>query len=282
MDKKEIVELFKNFNLGDYESKTYSALIFLGPSKVSDISRESKVPQSKIYEVLEKLMVKELVEVYGVRPKEFKAVHPNIALKTLLEDKEKQVVDLKQKIGAFSQFLNQNKSEAEVMQGIWTAKESGWKSFQNRVSEMEDKSKKYVYVVTRDFSWSSRLAESVKSCHKRNVEIKAICIRDIDDSLYQRAKWFYDHGLKIRVFKTEVHPRIIDSDGKEILMRLDTNPTKKDNFDFTSIWSRDVSLVKVIDTYVKSLWGMAKPVEFKKLSNKKSIEKPVDYGEESE
>jgi len=282
MEKKDIIELFKGFNLSDYESKTYSALIFLGPSKVSDIARESKVPQSKIYEVLERLMEKQLVEVYGIRPKEFKAVNPNIALKSLLEEKEKGVLDLKEKIKILTGFLNQTNSRAEVMEGVWTTKENGWKSFIDRLSDMFDRSQKYAYVVSRDFSWSSRLAESVKSCYRRGVEIKTICIGTIDESNYSRAKWFYDHGVRIKIFKTVVHPRIIDTDGKEILLRLDTSPTKKERFSFTSIWSKDASLVKVIDTYLKSLWKEAKNVDFDKIHRIKTKEDLVEtYGEES-
>jgi len=264
MERNDVVELFRSFDLSDYESKTYSALIFLGPSKVSEIARESKVPQSKIYEVLEKLMEKQLAEVYGIRPKEFKAVHPNIALKSLLEEKEREVMDLKEKMNVLATFLRQTNSRAEVMEGVWTTKENGWKSFINRVSDMFDRSQEYAYVVSRDFSWSSRLAESVKSCYKRGVEIRTICIGAIDESNYNRAKWFNDHGVNIKIFKTAVHPRIINTDGKEILLRLDTNPTKKERFSFTSIWSKDASLAKVIDTYVKSLWKEAKSMNFEK------------------
>src|SRR4030042_6270504 len=117
MDKKSIAEVFRNFGLSDYESRTYSALLFIGPSKVSDISKESKVPQSKIYEVLEKLMAKQLVEVYGIRPKEFRAIPPNVAFKNMLTEKEKQMSDLKQNIEMLSDVLKQNK-EDEVLDGV--------------------------------------------------------------------------------------------------------------------------------------------------------------------
>jgi len=280
MDKKSVSELFRNFDLSDYESRTYSALLFIGPSKVSDISRESKVPQSKIYEVLEKLMVKQLVEVYGIRPKEFKAVHPNVALKGMLEEKEKELIEMKEKMSVLTNFLRETNSRSEVMEGVWTTKESGWKNFINRLSEMFDRSQKYAFVVSRDFSWSSRLAESVKSCYKRGVEIRTICIGKIDDTNYSRAKWFNDHGVKIKLFNTAIHPRIIDVDGKELLLRLDTDSTKKDRFSFTSVWSKDASLAGVIDAYVKSLWKESKSVNFNKTTKSKiSEDRDDDYGE---
>jgi sugar-specific transcriptional regulator TrmB len=270
MDKKEVIELFKNLNLGDYESKTYSALIFLGPSKVSEISRESKVPQSKIYEVLERLMAKELVEVYGVRPKEFKAVHPNIILKSLLDEKEKELTDMKQKMDVLSNFLKQTNPKSEVMEGVWTTKEDGWKSFINKLTDMFDRADKYIYVVSRDFSWTSRLGQSVKSCYKRGIEIKTIFIGNLDESNYQRGKWFNDHGVRIKTFKSPIHPRIILIDGKEILIRLDTNPTKRDRFSFTSIWSKDFSLAKVFDVYMKNLWKESKNINFDKIIKQNS------------
>jgi len=246
MDKKSVAELFRNFDLSDYESRTYSALLFIGPSKVSEISRESKVPQSKIYEILEKLMAKQLVEVYGIRPKEFRAVHPNVALKGLLEEKENELIEMKEKMSILTNFLRETNSRSEVMEGVWTTKETGWKNFINRLSEMFDRSQNYAFVVSRDFSWSSRLAESVK----------------------------------IKLFNTAVHPRIIDVDGKELLLRLDTDSTKRDRFSFTSVWSKDASLIKVIDTYVKSLWKESKNFNFNKTTKSKVEEdREDDYGE---
>src|SRR4030043_1361134 len=141
MNKKSIAEAFKNFGLSDYESRTYSALLFIGPSKVSDISKESKVPQSKIYEVLEKLMAKQLVEVYGIRPKEFRAIPPNVAFKNVLAEKEKQMTELRENIGMLTDVLKQNKQD-EVLDGIWTTKENGWKRFINKVCEMIRRTKK--------------------------------------------------------------------------------------------------------------------------------------------
>lgn len=263
MEKKKIVEIFQNFGLGDYESKTYSALLFIGPSKVSEISKESKVPQSKIYEVLDKLMQKQLVEVYGIRPKEFRAIPPNVAFKNILMEKEKQVADFKENVGMLADILKQNDQD-QVLDGIWTTKENGWKSFINKVCDMIARSNKYIYIVTRDFSWSYRLGQLVKSSFRRGVEIRIISMREIDDTVYQRAKWMHDHGAKIKIFNANVHPRIVNSDGKEVLLRLDSNPTKRDSFYFTSIWSKDASLVKAMDTYLKGLWDIAKPVNFRK------------------
>ncbi|MEM5834823.1 MAG: helix-turn-helix domain-containing protein [Candidatus Aenigmatarchaeota archaeon] len=260
ISSEELVNLLKNFGMNDYEAKVYSALVFLGPSKASEISRESKVPQSKIYEVLERLAERQLVEVYSIRPKEFKAVSPEVSLRNLIEENERKIREAKEKVEKIS-FILKPRIESQVLNGIWTSQGKGWKDFIDRLCDMFDRAKSYAYVVSRDFSWTSNLAEAVDSCIRRGVKIRTIAIGGINESNYRRAKWFNDHGVEIRVFKTNLHPRMIDIDGREILLRLDTE-MKKESFRFTSVWSSDASLVKVFDVYLKSLWKNAEPFKF--------------------
>lgn len=90
----------------------------------------------------------------------------------------------------------------------------------------------------------------------------------IDDANYYRAKWYDAHGIQLKIFKTEVHPRIVVVDGKEVLIRLDHDPLKK-RFTFHSLWSEDPGLVKVMDEYMKNLWRMAETVNFSKIPKPK-------------
>lgn len=260
MNRFEVIDVLRSLGLSDYESKAYSALLFLGHSKASNISREAEVPQSKIYEILDRLTEKKLVEVYAVRPKEFKSISPEVTLTGMIQEKETEINQIKNKVSSLLELLNSASIGTEVFEGIWTSKEKGWGNFFKRTCEMYNRSKSYVYVVTKNFSWSSKLAESLRACVKRGVEIKSLCTSEIDESNYHRVKWFHDNGVEIRFLRTKLHPSLIDVDCEEVLLRLDASPTQKKKFVFTSIYSRDVSLVKVLDTYVKDLWKRAKPL----------------------
>lgn len=254
----------KKFGLTEYESRVYVSLVFLGPSKASDISREANVPQSKIYEVLEDLMCKQLIEMFGGRPKEFKAISPETALSNLIGKKEVELKALKKEASNISRLLKPIVDTEELIEGIWTQKSEKRIEVLNRLSEMLNRCKKYAYDITRDFSYSSKLRESLKKCKMRGVKIMTIAIGGINENNYYKAKWYYANGFPLRVFETQLHPRILVVDGKEASIRLDTNPVRN-RFNFHSIWFEDPSLVKVFDTYMKNLWKIAKPVNFNKI-----------------
>lgn len=264
MEREEILRTLISCGLSEYESKVYSSLVFLGPSKAGTISQESKVPQSKIYEVLDQLMNKQLVEVFDGRPKEFKAAIPEIALKNLLEEKTGEIERLKSKVESMSNFLKPS-NKNEVLGGVWTIKGEKFKEFFNKTAEMLDRSRKYVYAITRDFSRSAMMAQSVKKCMKRGVTVRVIGMEKLNEKNYYRALWYKEKGIALRFFDAKAHPRIIVVDGKEILLRLDYNPQKRNRFRFNSLWSEDASLTTVIDSYVKNMWKNASPISFKKI-----------------
>jgi len=266
MEKKEILEMLKKFGLNEYESKAYTTLILSGSCRAGELSNLSSIPQSKIYETLESLMDKNLVEMFDGRPKEFKAIAPEVALPSLLERVETKIQVLKKEVKEISAFLKPIHPQEKVAGGIWTIKGRKYIEFFNRLADMLDRSEKYAYAITRDFSRTRRLTDAVKECVRRGVDLKIMGMNGVTDKNYYRAKWYDVHGIKIRVFKTDVHPRILVADGKEIFIRLDHahDPLKK-KFSFHSIWSEDPSLVKVIDSYMKNLWLISKPVDFRKI-----------------
>jgi sugar-specific transcriptional regulator TrmB len=227
------------------------------------ISRESDVPQSKIYEILEQLVHKQLVYVFEGRPKEYKAAEPRNALKHLLEARAKEIESLKTDIKAMSEFLKPVR-EDEVIGGIWTTKGQKFKEFFNMVTEMLERSEKYAYAISRDFSRSAGIGEVLRKCAKRGVKVRMIGMEPLEGDNYLKAKWYKDHGVEVRIFQTKVHPRIIVVDGKELLLRLDYNTKKRDRFIFSSVWSEDRSLVNVIDSYVKNMWDDAEPAKFQR------------------
>jgi len=263
MEKSEIIQILQSLGLSEYESKVYASLSLLGSSKASDISKEAQVPKSKIYDILESLMRRQMIEVFEDRPKEFRAIAPKFVIKSMVDEREQQLRLLKDRANLVSDLLHPSAEEEDVLEGTWEQRGDKFMEVLNKLAEMLNRAQNYVIDVTRDFSSSQRFREAIKGCLKRKVKVMMISM-EINSDNYYKAKWYDANKIPIKIFDTKIHPRILVIDGKEVALRLDSNPLKK-KFKFRSIWSADPSFVAVMDSYMKNMWKMAEPVDFRKI-----------------
>jgi sugar-specific transcriptional regulator TrmB len=98
MKENALMDLLKNLNLTEYEARALVTLFKFSESDAPTISRNSEIPKTRIYDVLDKLKNKGFVlEIYK-SPKTFKVINPNEIFNTLLEKKEKQFNELSKKV----------------------------------------------------------------------------------------------------------------------------------------------------------------------------------------
>lgn len=88
--KHELTDFLKNANLSTYEIKTFLCLLFSNTLTAKEICKRTKVPNGRIYEVLEELREKSLIEVQDSRPKNYRSVPFNTAFKNLISFKENE------------------------------------------------------------------------------------------------------------------------------------------------------------------------------------------------
>jgi len=90
---EDLKELLNDANLTTYEINAYISLLSsskINPPTAKEISSESSVPSGRIYEVLEDLEKKRLIEIIESRPKKYKAVSLNKALSNLIDFQSKE------------------------------------------------------------------------------------------------------------------------------------------------------------------------------------------------
>lgn len=110
--------VLKEIGLTESETKVYLALIDLGDSTRGEIVSKSHIAGSKIYEVLEKLHAKGLIQIYvsqGI--KHFKAVNPKQLLR-YLEDKKENISKAEDRISSILPFLLQRFVDSEEDQEV--------------------------------------------------------------------------------------------------------------------------------------------------------------------
>ncbi len=96
---EDLKEFLNDANLSTYEISAFITLLYsssTNPPTAKEISTESNVPSGRIYEVLEELNTKGLVEIIESRPKKYKALTLNKALDNLIYFQNRET---KRKIG---------------------------------------------------------------------------------------------------------------------------------------------------------------------------------------
>lgn len=105
---KAVVEMLKDFGLSGYEARMCFVLLTLGKAKATALTKRAYVPQSKGYDVLDRLVAKGFVEqISGEKPKKYRA--------TSLEKVVSNVVSTHER------FMKKLNSDFESLQSIVNA-----------------------------------------------------------------------------------------------------------------------------------------------------------------
>jgi sugar-specific transcriptional regulator TrmB len=244
MFKEKLINDLKQFGLNEYESRTYVALTINGPLTASQISEKSRVPQSKVYEVMRNLISKNLAETWTSKPQKFKAIEPVLALKKIMIEKKHKLENLQDKtmsiINDLKPFNHSNGS------GLWSGK--GKRAFLEKAMEILGRAKKRGYATTSRFTRYDPLDNALTSALRKGVKIKMLGTSVLDEAKRARAEWYSKQGINIKILPMSVHPYIGVGDEKEICIRVDNG----EESDF--IWSDNPSLVNIVKSYFEELW----------------------------
>ena len=111
------MDILKEIGLTERESKVYLALLELGSVTTGSVIKKSGVPNSKIYEVLERLQSKGLISwIVKGKIKYFQASEPKKIL-ALFKDKERTIQEMLPELEAKRKISGERKS-VEIFEGI--------------------------------------------------------------------------------------------------------------------------------------------------------------------
>jgi len=248
MLKEGLVKDLKEFGLSEYEAKAYLALTIHGPLPASSISDLSKIPQSKIYEVLKSLVSKCMAEYWNSKPLRYKAIEPLFALKKMLNQKKMNIENLKEKT---NNLIKELKPFKENSFGTWSSK--GKAACLERAAEMISRAKEFGFATTSHFSRYPSLDEAYVKALKKGIKIKMLGTSALDEAKKARASWYFKQGAEIRVLPSNLQTTLGIIDKKEVCIRIDNN-----SLDSDVVWSNNPALVNIFKTYFNELWVRAK------------------------
>lgn len=98
--------MLRDFGLSEYEARMYFVLLTLGEAKVTALTKRAYVPQSKGYEVLDRLIDKGFVEqINGERPKKYRAKTLNRVMSRAVSKSERFIKKLNNNFESLQNIL---------------------------------------------------------------------------------------------------------------------------------------------------------------------------------
>lgn len=155
----------QNLGLSEYEEKAFRALVKLGKSSASRISREGEISYGKIYEVLASLERKGLVKIVPEKTKMFIPTDPQNLL-NLIKIKEGELDKLKKEVNELKQIYES--SEEEIIEIA-----EGKRNFYKILKQLKEP-KKFKYTVKFTSEHQPEWERKDKKFIKRGIDVKSL------------------------------------------------------------------------------------------------------------
>ncbi len=172
MDQDRIIEKMMDFGLNKYEAKAYVALIKNPEVTAYELSKDSGVPQAKIYETMSKLLTKNLVNIIGDNPTKYIPVDFDGFLDTYKENVEYSVDYLKKNL--------KNLNQSHKVSYLWHL--DGRENIHKKIMSMIPKAKNFLYLEAwaQEFDFFS---EELKELESQGIEIVSVIYGDVQNEI---------------------------------------------------------------------------------------------------
>ena len=239
--------LLKRIGFTEYEARAYLALSRLGPSKVSEIVKESKLPRNKTYDALQSLEIKGKVATLPVSPKKYKISDPEM-IKTEIES-------MKEAADKLVEEMNSSKKD-EFNDLFWVIK--GRRPLLDRFVNTNKAASKEIFSVSDLSTYNINILKTINLAVKKGVKVRFITnYKKGHDESYK--KWI-ETGAEIRFINLENIPRISVIDKKIARMTVGFPEVKKEE-DYVTLWTESLVFSEMIRNQFLSMWKKAKQLK---------------------
>lgn len=235
------IKSLKEIGLNEYEARAYAILIRHGQATAGKISAQSRVPYSRIYDILESLQQKGLVKIHPGTTKTYTADDPQ-QLINIIEQKKKSILEAEQEAVNLKKIYETNEEDPVIIT-------TGQKNFYKIVKEMKS-AKTYSYSIRYNIEPRPEFLRKNVGAKERGVELKNL-VR-YDDETKENAKiWLKETKLELRKIENDGIAMSIDDD--EIMISM-----IKSN---TTMLIRDKAFVKLMKIFYENTWEKSEIVK---------------------
>lgn len=241
MDQAEdLARFLESLDFTEYESRAYLSAVKLGNGRFSELATESDVPQQRIYDVVDELRERGLVEVHErTGGKEVVALPPEVALEDL---KQRRVDEISATVDQAMEGLQQTFSRTETAEGFVTIvdhKDSATRHMRNAIEEAEWS---LSLSLTPDLYKS--LEAAIDAAADRGVRVDLLIQGEADEVIA------LDFDRRIDVRHRASADRLVASDRKYAVFQGVTSPAVSRPY----LVTRNADLVVTFQRYRDEFW----------------------------
>ncbi|MFZ2070912.1 MAG: helix-turn-helix domain-containing protein [Halobacteriota archaeon] len=274
----EVKRLLKELGLSNYEIEAYLKVVELGIAEASVICKATKIPFGRVYQELNSLAARGLIEVQNTRPKRYIARKPRLAFKTLLQQKrenmEKQLQKTIEAALQVEEIISKRIPARPKERTFWTTAVGIEEVAEMIKSNFEEAEKEICCVILdcesqngecvfKDSEYNLILYEVIKAT-ERGVKIKALLNEEF---IIPELEYLKELGVKekimdkveIRVMKKAIPSYFEVIDREKVVLEVANPKNPASILAMTKIW--DVKLAKELREKFDEMWSEAKPLE---------------------
>lgn len=243
MGEKDVNSLLLSLGLTEYESKTLNTLFRMGEAEAPSISRLAQVPKTRVYDVLDKLVEKNLVIEIRGRPKRYRGIEAKKALGQLLDKKKEEIGKLEKTVKSVE---NLGFSSGKEEPGETVMKVKDRRDFERILAQEIEKAKESVVGFAEVTDKQHALREAIERAKQNKVSIRLL--NAYQNSWLSKASEMKqaEHGLNAFIV-----------DGKRVIMALSDFKQEKPEYHFT-IFNYHKPIANALQHYFDKQWQQAK------------------------
>jgi sugar-specific transcriptional regulator TrmB len=243
------LKALKQLGLTEYETQAYLALVSGGQMSASDVSAKSKVPFSRIYDVLGRLEEKQFIQVRKGRPTSYVAKAPTEVMRLIRLDWDERLKESSHVVIEELQPLYEQETKVTT-RDVFVI--HGRASILAKAMEMLDGAKEEVLLSLPSFDLS---AEDVDAVVERVLDVKAK-VRILTSSVTDTLKDLIPHQFEVRT-RERVFGAGLVVDQRDTLIMLAGG---EDGDEFLGIYSSHAIFAAMASSYFESLFRDSKPL----------------------
>jgi sugar-specific transcriptional regulator TrmB len=226
------IEQLEQFGLSTYAARTFVALVTLGTGTAKDVSGVSEVPRTRVYDAIDELHERGLVDIQQSSPKEFWAISTETTNR-----KFEQKMD--HRLSTLSRALDELEpvERSEQQHGVWTV--DGQAAVNDRVMEFINGAEDEVVYMTVEDLLTEDIVDALRGAAERGATISLGGVSADVQTQIQNQIPGAEIFESLWVWSDTPAGRLMMVDGKQTLVSVlvnGTDATPADPRSETAIW----------------------------------------------